>query len=422
MILFIIAFFLIGFMLGKVGAENPAFARMGTIFGTGASTHVVIPHRTADLTQTWVKLRQATEVMRTRLNLTPGLKHCLLSLDHVEKRTETKMAEVTREFNPRQKRQVLVGVLGLVTGFLGSMALGATELENLRNAVETLQENQDKAIMVLQQHETALAHHDAQLHKLNASVEMLATQMIRTMAQTNNLERFLILKSTWEALESKIADYLHALHAARQGKVTEFALPRISATKVIDKMKEWAEPQGFWLMSDDPEWLYQLKASYIVASYGFGLVIHVPMVRHEQVFSLFALRPEPWVGPGTGQLVTPRVSKKYLGVSQDEARIVELSEEEFHYCYNFIDIWFCPRNLVVWKNPEQSCLYVLWANKWNLVESQCDFAVEAPRTVVWRLSQNTFGAYFVGKETVDIACPGEPIRTSRETAFFWSAV
>lgn len=298
-------------------------------------------------------------------------------------------------------------VVPLIIAGIGAAAGAATagtafglvtkkSLENLAQKVQDLQARSDQVVLVLQD-----VQQDLQDNRRETK------QLIISSFVDKNFDSGIViarLRSQINALSDQITRIEHVVQQAQHHRLAIDYLTPKQLVELFNQVQHHAKRFGYRIIIERPSEFFQLDASYTFDGHTLSLLLHVPIAPPEAFMRLYRLHPFP-LPFDNGTLLTHNVKNEILAISNSNHRFtIQMSSVDLLGCHTLGKTFFCPRNGLLNKYPEDSCLGSLYHQKFDIAHQLCEFKVEPAKEFIYQLLNNWFMVYEPQAITVPVTC------------------
>lgn len=294
---------------------------------------------------------------------------------------------------------IIAGIGSAVGAATAGTAFGIVtkhSLESLAQKVNDLQTTNEQILQVFQDVQLDLQDNSRQTKEL-----IITSFMDRTFDSGMVLAK---LRSQLSLINQQITKIELVVQQAQQHRLSTSYLAPKHLLDLFHQVQMSAKRFGYRTVIERPSELFQLDASYTFDGKTLSLLLHVPIAPPEAFMRLYKLHPFP-LPFDNGTLLTHNVKNEILAISNSNLRYtLQMSSVDLLGCHQLGKTFLCPRNGLLNKYPEDSCLGSLYHQKFDIAHQLCDFKVEPAKEFIYQLLNNWFMVYEPSPLTVPVTC------------------
>jgi hypothetical protein len=268
--------------------------------------------------------------------------------------------------------------------------------------------------------------------------EQLATGALRTSARLGRTHRELthITLATIEALKIEKYDgnanlridraltiYNHrmttietALDQALIGRAavsafTEFNLDQVAHDIQLKATQAGMVPAALHIS----DWLH-FEAGFIGLTYGFDVLLHVPIYRPETLMTIFHYHPLPIPLTGGAHLRVTQNGLTHIAINDAQSLFRAMGLAEFTRCSHRGQLYICDFSSVARKAPDDDdewdatvkdaevCLFALFTRRFRLARAACLTTIKATPAAMVQLGVNHIASYSADTVYARVVC------------------
>jgi len=196
----------------------------------------------------------------------------------------------------------------------------------------------------------------------------------------------------------------HAIQAALHHRFAMDYLNPKDLVTLFSKLQKRAYKAGCELLINYHSDLFQVEASLLFDGLDGHILIHVPMTPKDSLLRLFRLHPFPLPLFDTHHLM-PDLKQDVIGISStDDKYNILLSTTDLLSCHNVNQVFMCDTFGVMSKVFNDTCLGVLYMQKFKEAQSLCNFKVVLVEEHIYQLKKGCFIVYLPQATPVHLKC------------------
>jgi len=284
-----------------------------------------------------------------------------------------------------------VGGLGTAFGIYNTV-----QISKIWSAIEVI----DKKLLAFQQ---TFEEYGKDIRELQDEVHgMLLKQLVDSTFDTAVLVAR--LRAQQALLRDRIERHFSVIQNAQYHRLAMDFLDEATLKKVYNQAKYRARTVNCVLLIRQPSDLFQLEVSYFYDGKKLHIMLHIPIAPPDSTMRLYKLHPFPLPFSNDTFLI-PSVSEDLLAISNTNHRYtMQLSSNDLVGCHRMGKTYFCERNGLLYKYPEDTCLGALYHQRYDDAKSLCSFHLEPAREFVRQLKDNWYLVYTEMAQTVPMLC------------------
>jgi hypothetical protein len=265
--------------------------------------------------------------------------------------------------------------------------------------INTLEENMDLILDVVQLHERHLHHLEEKLDQTNKLLaDLLESNIWFSSKVTDTIEK---------KFQSVVHHHENVVKLAQHHRLAPGALPR-DVLDGIDHLVQVAKKKNLVPFVKFALDLFQIEVShlYMPATNEFTLILHIPMVANSNLLNLYEFLPLPiYFNFTTNISITPDVGPTNLLTIGHSQSFQGISSADLHACLHLGDTFFCNGRKVMETSLKRSCLGALYMANSESIQNHCRFKIVEAGRKSSELSENTWPVYSVGTISTNEVCP-----------------
>jgi hypothetical protein len=225
-----------------------------------------------------------------------------------------------------------------------------------------------------------------------------------------------------EIVRASIQQAIHAIQQAHHHRLAIDYFDPETLQNIYQTLSEQAADSRYHLLTRFPSDLFQLELSYLFDGADLVLFLHVPMVPHESLLTLYKLRPFPIPFSSTMALL-PKPSSSLLALSAGIPRsMTHIEHADLIDCHSVNQVYLCERHGVMRNHIKSSCLGALFEQDIKTAQQVCDLELVPYEEAVLQLKNNWFLIYSPIMHTAYIKCfnsssAARPVKTGVNQIF-----
>jgi hypothetical protein len=323
-----------------------------------------------------------------------------LRVPHTPRTTPKPINTTTTRSRPKRLVPLIIAGIGSAVGAAtAGTAFGIVtkhSLETLAQKVNDLQTKNEQILQVFQDVQLDLQDNSRETKEL-----IISTFMDRTFDSGIVLAK---LRSQLSLIANQVTKIENVVQQAQQHRLSTSYLSPKHLLELFQQVQMSAKRFGYRTVIERPSELFQLDASYTFDGHTLSLLLHVPIAPPEAFMRLYKLHPFP-LPFDNGTLLTHNVKNEILAISNSNLRYtIQMSTVDLIGCHQLGKTFLCPRNGLLNKYPEDSCLGSLYHQKFEIAHQLCDFKVEPAKEFIYQLLNNWFMVYEPAAITIPVTC------------------
>ncbi len=299
----------------------------------------------------------------------------------------------------RSKRNpvLVVGAVAVLGGAGTAFGIYNTvQISQIWSALEVV----DKKLIAFQQ---TMEDYSKDIMELQDEVHgMLLKQLTDSAFDTGTLVSK--LRTQYTVLRNRIRRYFNVMQMAQVHRLAVDFLDEGTLKKIYNVAKYRARTVNCVLLIRQPSDLFQLEVSYSFDGKKVAIMIHIPIAAPDSTLRLYKLHPFPLPFSNDTFLI-PAVTEDLLAISNNNHRYtLQLTSNDLVGCNRLGRTYFCERNGLLYKYPEDTCLGALYHQRYDDAKSLCSFTLEPAREFVRQLKDNWYLVYSEQAQTIPMLC------------------
>ena len=292
----------------------------------------------------------------------------------------------------REKRQIVVGTIGVVAGGLIAGLVNKYETDRL---VHVLKQRQDVIAHQIEADQIRIHQNAKDLERLNKTVGAVVNavwKMENLMNNTNYVTMSLMTTYSVTEVVSKSNAIMDALEDARSGTFNINLCETAGLKNGITELQRQGLKHGRSLAVRSLFDLTHLAVSYLIdfVKKKVYLVVHCPLVITNDYMVLYQYQGSALLlTNNTDIYVEIEVDNQYLALTQDNALYNEWTDASLKDCQKLQNVYFCP-GTIQYKRSRESCLTGLYDGNNRIVKEQCPLIMTNHVSTVTQLNASTY--------------------------------
>ena len=321
-------------------------------------------------------------------------------LTNFAKKQTSFLSDVVRTSHHRNKRAILLAVLGL--SVLATSIISSYSAYMMMN----LADHQTSIMLEIDQHNSILTELLERNEALRQAGILLRTEM-------NDYKQFtayatqctLHVKSQLRQID-RIQTGLHALV---QGRISPFLINHETVNANLAILQKKIQPDEYQIAITAIVQFYQLPTSFIVLEKNIILAfVHVPLHQTNSILKLFKYQPIPQTIQNSSSHFMITTDKSFLAINDDLSFMKELSQEELNSCHSTSDYYYCDLNNVLIRPEFGTCTTALYKDDLKRIRKHCSI-VASNTTSITQTTNNNFIVFLPEEHTVTLTCPADDV-------------
>ena len=319
--------------------------------------------------------------------------------------------QLIKNFNVRNKRQIVVGLLGLAGGAIMATILGLFGADQVEKDKQKQEKWQNQA---LDTDYLLLSRHEARQHELTRSTEVMDAAMmnlLKAMKKRFNEEDLMHNVNTLDQFARVTEHFVNGLvNGLTQLTNHKLSLDLLNAPYLESlwiKINSKARKAGN-LIFNNPFDLLQIPATYAVNPEGIlKIFIHVPLAHSTLRLYNYKSFPINFKGNESDMnvIISQPQMKTHLAVNDMSDRHVELSVDQLESeCWRFNSHYVCDEMNLFRKHMTTSCLGSLYTNKVPSIQKLCNIEEFKPDWQAERLNEDQYLVFAKSSTNIITKC------------------
>ena len=324
---------------------------------------------------------------------TPWVPRKLEQLHHLDSQV-TSLLHIGDGNAPRLQKRFLAEIFGITGTIFGIW--NTIQLESIKSEVQKQGNAISSLFHEVQDQQTRLHDHATAINGLKTAVaQMVETQKKSYEEHTiNSIFTDAISSLTTHVMElTQIVDaLLHKQFSVAIIKPGEFG-------KIIMKIRNRAEAQGYNLLTRTDAEAYQCDASFLVTGTGITAFLHLPLAKKSDHLTIFEYLPVP-VAAGDHHHITVVPDHPIIAITEDRQGFITMSLPDLQRCQRLGSLYLCDHanikakvSLTTGFDEEKDatlCIYFLWTQDFEKVKKACTTHIHARRNFGLAISGNQY--------------------------------
>lgn len=306
---------------------------------------------------------------------------------------------------PRAIHLAIGALLGLVGVGLASYAIYThVEMQRVFQAVDQLDEQQQYILQRIQNFDALLESETISLQDVDNDVAKL-----REYAYQNSNNAFYhhateaifrVLRRTARIVDDTREGLFSLLH----GHVSNQLVPMAAMEKALADLAKIAEAHSFKSPISHPGYAYQLPTSFETHGTVIRVLIHVPLIRGEDILTLYNFHNLPLALTGSNQVVQVDAQEEILAINQDNTEYLALKPSDLTDCITLSTLKICPNLNYRRRDFEASCIASLFVSRAEAAHKACPMAFVPHRAEIKQLAQGQFLVFHPENMRLQVKC------------------
>jgi hypothetical protein len=206
-----------------------------------------------------------------------------------------------------------------------------------------------------------------------------------------------------------------ALDKALTGRLSSRSFAEFNLGQIADDIRDKAVQSG---MAPDAahisDWL-QFEAGFIGLSYGFDVLLHVPLYRPDDRMTIFQYHPLPIPLQDGAHLSVAQNGLTHIAINDAQTLFRAMDLAEFNRCHRRGHLYICDLGTIARKAPEdedwdiavkdaEMCLFALFTRRYRLARATCITTIKSTSATLTQVGVNTLGVYLDAITTARVVC------------------
>lgn len=289
----------------------------------------------------------------------------------------------------RTKREIItlavagiIGLLGVTGTFLGAFA--QKDIDKLGKQLQNVERRQATLVEVVTQHDQELDQIAQSIGNFSQGLEMLIDNNPGVWHAQFSHKRSL--------LATRLEQILEAVRIGELHRLASDALHPEDIKAAFELLDQKAKELGMVLVPKQAGHLFQLETSLLRTSETeIALLVHVPIIRKEQIFDLFQYHPIPIVFQNEVTLMV-EAEEPILALGPDMTHWT-LRLDDLEKCHKFQGLYLCEEQSISKIRPNSTCLGSLYHMHEEGVKAHCPIRSGTGQEVAYQINPSAFIVY-----------------------------
>ena len=291
-----------------------------------------------------------------------------------------------------EKRQVVIGAMGLVSGLFLSGIVNKYQTDRLLHVME---QKQNVIVHQLEQDQVKINQNAEDLIRLNKTVGSVVDAVWKMENLQNNTNYVTMsLMTTYSVTETvhKSNAILDALEDARSGEFNINLCDTEGLKNGVTALQKQGLKHGRSLGIRSLFDLTHLEVSYLVdfRNRTIYMIVHCPLVITNDYMVLYQYQGSPVLLTNeTNIYVEVEADNQYLALTPDNGLYMEWTDGSLKECQKLQSVYYCPGH-VQYKRSRKSCLTGLYDGNNKIVQEECPLVMSNHISQVNQLNDSTY--------------------------------
>ena len=287
-------------------------------------------------------------------------------------------------------------ILGWVFDFFRAQEVQTLkkDLNDLRDNVYKLQDNQKLLFATTVKHHDILVNHTQYLKK--------NTETWMDHFNVDQAAAFTKVQQMYSLCQDEVRTFSTTVALAQIGKINPDQISQEALKNIVEFLEMVTEMKNMVTPVKTPADLFSMPMSYVFnkEQETFFFIIHIPLTRGEQVMDMYEYIPFPMtMSTSENHVVLPRPGyHNVLAINQKQENQV-LSSSELSQCFKLGRVHYCQGRQLLKTNFRKTCLGALYVKDAEAASWYCNFQVQPSDEQVFQMKDNKYLIY-TNKELV----------------------
>jgi len=323
-----------------------------------------------------------------------------VSLSMIRQRTKNMILNLpTSQFSPHgseQKRflNLVFGITATAFGIANNLQIAKLNAQMAKEVART-----DMLVDITQLHENHLHALDIQLNNsVNALTDFVKyNPAVASQALTGMLMHV-------NEVQTKLED---CLDQAQLHRLSHKIFPNSVYESIKANIDEVAKRNGYISFVKHTTDLFQIPLSYVYqpGNKTVSLILHVPLVKHENLLQMHQYLPFPLSHDlSPNHSVTPAVGQNDVLAYSGYETYKIVSQSDLAACHKMGETYFCKGRNDLRTDIQETCLGALFLQQPKGIQKYCKFEIQQAKEQVFRLAYNKWSIATQQQYTTHTVC------------------
>ena len=345
-------------------------------------------------------IKNLVKTRATEAPITQIIELANVTLSMVKQRTKNMILNLpSSKFSPHgsEKKRFLNLIFGITATAFG---IGNTlQISKLNAQMAKTNARQDMLVDISQLHENHLYTLDI---KMNQSTTVMTEFVKYNPAVASQSITGMLMHV--QNVQTRIED---GLDQAQLHRLSHKLFPNDVLETIKANIDEVATRNGYLSFVEHVTDLFQIPLSYVYqpGNETVSLILHVPLVKHENLLTMHQYLPFPLSHDlSPNHSVTPAVGQNDILAYSGYETYKIVSQSDLAACHKMGEIFFCKGRNDLRTDIQDTCLGALFLQQPKGIQKQCKFEIQSAKEQVFKLAYNKWSVATQKQYTTHQVC------------------
>ena len=319
----------------------------------------------------------------------------------------TQQGRRRRQVNRRRRRRQAAAAT--TAGVAGLAAFGLGWYTNKQLTKITRAADMGTAVNVVATQAGENAVRISELYKLITTFSKTFVELAKQTTDMTAKQARIVLETYWKqgsmVFQGELRDYVDGLYALMDHRLLPAIVNPDQLQGSYDALMTKARKAGLQPLSTHPGIIFQSPVTAVRDGDKLLAIVHVPMYS-DGLMNLYRYLPAPFF---LDSEIALRVNSAtdFIALNDMGTLAKVFTSLDLQQCTVLEDIYHCPRENVLRKDLENICLYNLFHQKADLIESTCDVFLDTVANHAIQINGNDFRVFAAEPTPITFTCKGD---------------